>query len=61
MTDRVLKTLNIVALVASVILMVCCGVGIYSTNEDVMWTVLLIWNFINTSICVWNCFLMKEI
>ena len=61
MTDRVLKTLNIVALVASVILMVCCGVGIYSTNEDVTWTLLLIWNFINTCMCIWNYFLAKEI
>lgn len=61
MADRTLKVLNIIALVASIILMVCCGVGIYLTNEDVIWTVLLIWNFMNTSLCAWNCFLMKEI
>lgn len=61
MADRALSVLNIVALITSIILMVCCGVEIYSTDEDVMWTVLLIWNFMNTSLCAWNCFLMKEI
>ena len=61
MADRVLMIWNIVALIVSIILMACCGIGIYSTNEDVMWTVLLIWNFINMSICILNCFLIKEI
>lgn len=61
MTERALKTLNTIALVASIIMMVRCVVGIYSTNEDVMWTVLLIWNFINTILCVRNYYLMKEI
>ena len=61
MTDRALKILNVIALITSIFLMVCCGIGIYLTDEDVTWTVLLIWNFMNTSLCAWNCFLMKEI
>ena len=61
MTDRVLKILNAIALIASIFLMVCCGVGIYSTNEDAMWTMLLVWNFFNMCLCIWNCFLAREI